>query len=51
MKDWVQKLDDFLILNEKEILKTAGDVSHLEMEKTVRHELAKYSKNCLSFKK
>ena len=33
MKDWIQKLNDFLILNEKEILQNAGNVSHLDMEK------------------
>lgn len=43
MKDWVQKLDDFLILNEKEILQNSGNVSHLEMEKKVREELKRYN--------
>jgi len=47
MKDWIQKLDDFLILNEKEILQNAGNVSHLEMEKRVRDELAKYNQKRL----
>lgn len=27
MKDWIKKLDDFLILNEKEILKSSGKIS------------------------
>jgi len=43
MKDWVKKLDGFLILNDKEILKKSGNVSHLEMEKKVRTELKKYN--------
>jgi len=43
MKDWIKKLDDFLILNEKEILQNAGNISHLEMEKKVRAELKKYN--------
>ena len=42
--NWIKKLDDFLILNEKEILKSAGTVSHLAMEKKVRKELEKYNK-------
>lgn len=48
MKDWTQKLDDFLILNEKEILQNAGNVSHLDMEKKVRKELEKYNQKKLS---
>ena len=44
MKDWVKKLDDFLILNDKEILTNSGRVSHDEMEERVRAELAKYNK-------
>ncbi|MFH1402326.1 MAG: RhuM family protein [Patescibacteria group bacterium] len=43
MKNWVEKLDGFLILNDKEILKNFGVVSHLEMEKTVRKQLKKYN--------
>ena len=43
MKDWVKKLDDFLILNEKQILQNSGNVSHLAMEKKVREELKKYN--------
>jgi hypothetical protein len=43
MKDWIVKLDDFLVLNEKEILKNLGSVSHLEMEKKVREQLEKYN--------
>jgi len=43
MKDWVKKLDDFLVLNDKEILQNAGNVSHLEMEKKVREQLKKYN--------
>ncbi|MBU2542924.1 virulence RhuM family protein [Patescibacteria group bacterium] len=47
MKNWIHKLDDFLILNEKKILQSAGDVSHLEMEKKVREELEKYNQKRL----
>ena len=43
MKNWIQKLDDFLVLNEKEILKNAGNISHLEMEDKVREQLRKYN--------
>jgi hypothetical protein len=48
MKDWIKKLDDFLILNEKQILQSAGNVSHLEMEKKVREELKKYNQKKIS---
>lgn len=51
MKDWIKKLDDFLVLNEKEILQNAGNVSHLEMEKMVRGELEKYNQKRLKAKK
>jgi hypothetical protein len=47
MRDWIQKLDDFLILNEKEILKKAGNVSHQEMEQKVREELKRYNRKML----
>ncbi|MEI7621602.1 MAG: RhuM family protein [Candidatus Moraniibacteriota bacterium] len=43
MKDWVLKLDSFLILNDKKILENAGSVSHLEMENIVRNQLEKYN--------
>jgi len=36
MEDWIKKLDDFLILNDKEILDHSGNVSHKDMEKKVR---------------
>jgi len=44
MRDWLKKLDEFLVLNEKEILKHAGKVSHKEMEAKVRSELEKYGR-------
>jgi hypothetical protein len=47
MKDWIAKLDNFLILNEKEILKNSGRVTRLEMEKRVRVELKKYNERKL----
>ena len=51
MKDWIQKLNDFLVLNEKEILQSVGNVSRLEMEKKVRKELEKYNQKRLKDKK
>jgi len=48
MKNWVEKLDSFLILNEKKILENSGSVSHLEMEKTVREKLKEYNQKKLS---
>ena len=47
MKDWVKKLDGFLILNDKDILDNAGEVSHKEMEEKVREELSKYNRKAL----
>lgn len=43
MKDWIQKLNDFLILNDKKILDNLGGVSHIEMEQKVRLQLKKYN--------
>ena len=47
MKDWLKKLDGFLVLNDKEILQDAGGVSHLEMEKKVRAELERFNQKRL----
>jgi hypothetical protein len=44
MKDWNKKLDEFLVLNEKEILKNSGKVSRQAMEDKVRDELKKYNR-------
>lgn len=51
MKNWIKKLDGFLILNDKKILQNAGNVSHLEMEKKARKQLKKYNKQRLLAKK
>ena len=48
MRDWVKKLDGFLILNDKEILSNNGSVSHQGMEERVRCELARYNQKFLS---
>ncbi len=45
MADWIIKLDDFLILNEKEILRHSGKVSRKDMEAIVRQELTQYREN------
>ena len=45
MSHWVTKLDDFLVLNEKEVLQHAGKVSRKDMEAKVRQELAKFREN------
>lgn len=47
MKDWIGKLDGFLVLNDKKILQSFGNISHLEMEKKVREELEKYNQKRL----
>lgn len=45
MKDWKAKLDDFLKLNEMQILQGAGKVSKHEMEKVVKDEMKKFREN------
>jgi len=47
MKNWVDKLDSFLVLNDKNILENSGSVSHLEMEKVVREKLREYNQKKL----
>ena len=42
MKDWARKLDDFLKLNERDILTDAGRVSHQLAEETADREFEKY---------
>jgi hypothetical protein len=44
MNDWIHKLDDFLKLNEKEILKTAGRVSKETAEAKASIEYEKFKK-------
>ena len=44
MKSWLEKLNAFLALNDKEILQNSGSVSHLKMEKKVRRELERFNK-------
>lgn len=43
MSSWIKKLDEFLVLNEKQILRDVGTVSHKDMEKKVRAELKNYN--------
>ena len=43
MKNWIEKLDSFLVLNDKKILDKAGLVSHSDMENKVRAELQKFN--------
>lgn len=47
MKDWVERLDAFLIFNEEKVLNNSGSVSHENMEEKVRLELAKYNQKRL----
>lgn len=47
MKGWIQKLDNFLILNEKEILGDSGSVSRKDMEQKVRNELEQFNQRQL----
>lgn len=43
MRDWLKKLDDFIVLNEKQVLTHSGKVSHDEMKQKVKQELSKYN--------
>lgn len=42
MNDWIQKLDDFLKISEKELLKNAGSVSHKQAIEKANEEYKKY---------
>jgi len=43
MKDWLRKLDEFIVLNDKKILKNSGLIFCLAMEDKVRQELKFYN--------
>jgi len=44
MKDWIEKLHSFLTLNDREILRHAGKISHDEAETFALNEFEKYQK-------
>ena len=44
MNDWIQKLDDFLRISEKELLANAGKVSHKKAVEKAKIEYEKYRK-------
>ena len=44
MHDWIQKLDDFLRISEKELLTNAGKVSHKKAVEKAKFEYDKYRK-------
>jgi len=44
MEDWIHKLDDFLRLNEKEILQNMGKVSKERADKKAEEEFTKFKK-------
>jgi hypothetical protein len=44
MKDWLQKLDEMMKINDFEILRGKSSVSHEEMANLVRIEMEKYRK-------
>lgn len=43
MKNWLEKLDAFLVFNDKNILDNSGSVSRTDIEDRVRTELAKFN--------
>ena len=44
MHDWIQKLDDFLRISEKELLTNTGKVSHKKAVEKAKIEYEKYRK-------
>ena len=48
MKDWIEKLHSFLTLNDREILKHLGKISHDEAEEFALKEFEKYQKQLQS---
>ncbi len=44
-RDGVQKLDDFLRISEKELLKNAGKISHEKAVEKAKFEYEKYRKS------
>ena len=44
MQDWIQKLDDFLRISEKELLTDAGKISHKKAVEKAKVEYDKYRK-------
>ena len=47
MKDWTRKLDEFIRLNDKEVLTNAGTISHEQMKQTVNEEFEIYQRKLL----
>ena len=48
MRDWIRKLDEFIRLNEKQVLTNAGTVSSRDMQKKVRKELEAYRERVIA---
>ena len=51
MKDWIEKLDDFLRLNEKEILTHKGSISKKLADEKAETEFVKFKKKQMEFYK
>jgi len=45
MQDWINKLDEFLTISEKKILRTAGNISAKQAEERAFLEYEKYRKD------
>ncbi len=45
MKDWIRKLNDFMTLNDREILEHAGTISAKMAKELAETEYEKYRKN------
>jgi hypothetical protein len=51
MKDWIKKLNDILVVNEREILEHAGSISHKLAVEIAEKEFEKYQKQNLKNEK
>jgi hypothetical protein len=45
MKDWIKKLDDILMINERSVLKDAGSITHKLAVEIAEQEYVKYKQN------
>ncbi len=48
MENWIAKLNGFLTLNDRDILKKAGKISHQLAKESAESEYEKYRKNLIT---
>jgi hypothetical protein len=47
MRDWIKRLDDFIVFNDKKVLRNAGSVSNERMKKVVSQEFEIHARQLL----